>query len=392
VSKFLSWKGTSLKINNINDEGSYLINILKEEGIHLREDSNRFILENQSNYFIFEDKFINQCKNLLQMITKYSEKKYLDNIKVYLPDSETFGIVQTQVHDVKKYEKVIENNIIDGDIREFNISINVLVKVLDNSNESRVFLDILVLFALATKSSYDAEALRAEFRVENSIYKIEMNIKNPKPIHLYPLYNWIINDEEYEESYNVKLHIVRQVIVIKKNINDVEGILEDSKLAYKRIISKKTNDYFEQLNQLKDDFLILSNNEKNALRTLNLTFFAWIGYLGIELFNIISKYTGDDIISYLLCSKGVKKAIVILMFIIALVFIFVSYVIEIKSLEKTYNVIKNIYKDKILFEVDSDEENKFEKTINKPEVGKLQKFIFTAIIITLFVRLFLALP
>ena len=55
-------------------------------------------------------------------------------------------------------------------------------------------------------------------------------------------------------------------------------------------------------------------------------------------------------------------------------------------------MIKNIYKDKILFEVDSDEENKFEKTIKKPEVGKLQKVIFTAIIITLFTRLFLVLP
>lgn len=392
MSKSLSWKGTSLKINDNDYEGNRLINILKKEGIDLREDSNGFILENKSNYFIFENEFINQSKNLSQIITKYSQKEYQNIIKIYLRNSETFRNVQVQVHDENKYEKIIENNIIDGDIRDFNISINDLVEVLDDSNESRVFLDILILFALATKSSYDAEALRSEFRVEDSNYKIEMNIINSKPIHLYPLYNWIINDEEYEESYNVKLHIVRQVIVIKKDINDVEGILEDSKLAYKRIISKKTNDYFEQLNQLKDDFLILSNNENNSLRTLNLTFFAWIGYLGIELFNIISKYTGDDIISYLLCSKGAKKGIVILMFIIALVFIFISYVIEIKSLEKTYDVIKNIYKDKILFEVDSDEENKFEKTIKKPEVGKLQKVIFTAIIITLFTRLFLVLP
>jgi len=391
VSKSLSWKGTSLKINN-DEEGNRIINILKKEGIDLRKDSNGFILENKSNYFIFENEFINQSKNLSQIITKYSQKEYQKIIKIYIPSSETFGIVQAQVNDENKYEKIIENNIIDGDIRDFNISINVLAEVLDKSNESRVFLDILILFALATKSNYDAEALRAEFRVEDNNYKIEMNIINPKPIHLYPLYDWIINDEEYEKSYNVKLHIVRQVIVTKKDINDVKGILEDSKLAYIRIISKKTNDYFEQLNRLKDDFLILSNNENNVLRTLHLTFFAWIGYLGVELFNIITNYTGDDIISYLLFSKGAKKGIVILMFIIALVFIFVSYFLEIKSLEKTYDVIKNIYKDKILFEVDSDGVNKFEKTMKKPEVGKLQKSIFTVIIIILFVRLFLALP
>lgn len=392
MCKSLSWKGTSLKINNNDDQSNNLINILKKEGIDLREDGTEFTLENQSDYYIFENEFINQSKNLSTIITKYSQKEYQKIAKIYLPNGETFRTVQAQIHDENKYEKIIENNIIDGDIRDFNISINVLDEILDDSDKSRLFLDILILFALATKSSYDAEALMAEFRIEDSNYKIEMSIMNPKPIHLYPLYSWIINDEEYEESYNVKLHIIRQVIVTKKDINDVEGILEDSKLAYKRIISKKTNDYFDQLNQLKDDFLILSNNENNALRTLNLTFFAWIGYLGIELFNIISKYNGDDIISYLLWSKGTKKGIVIFMFIIALVFIFVSYVIEIKSLEKTYEVIKKIYKDKILFEVDSDDENKFEETIKKPQVGKLQKFIFTAIIITLFARLFVALP
>ena len=80
------------------------------------------------------------------------------------------------------------------------------------------------------------------------------------------------------------------------------------------------------------------------------------------------------------------------MFITALVFIFVSHVIEIRSLKKTYEVIKKIYKDKILFEVDSDDENKFEETIKKPKVEKLQIIIFTTIIIILFARLFVALP
>jgi len=252
--------GTSLKIDNKDNKNSNLINDFKKEGIDLREDNAQFTLENQSNYYIFENEFIDQSTSLLDMILKYSQKEYKEISKIYFPDDGTFKMVQAQAHDENKYKEIIEHNIMDGEERNFSISVNVLYEILNDSNKSRMFLDILILFALATKSRFYAKELRFEFKVEDNCYEKELNIVNPESIHLYPLYNWIINDEEYEEPYNVKLHIVRQVIVNKKKISDAEGILEDSKLAYKRIISKKTNDYFDQLNQLKDDFLILSNN------------------------------------------------------------------------------------------------------------------------------------
>ena len=141
---------------------------------------------------------------------------------------------------------------------------------------------------------------------------MDIDIANSDSIGLYPMYDWIFNDEEYKNSYTVKLYIVRQVIIRKRNIKDTSGILADSKLAYKRIISKKTDDYFNQLNQLKEDFLVLSKNENSALRALNITFFAWIGYLGVELFKIIVNYNKPDILTYLVCSTGAKKGIVII--------------------------------------------------------------------------------
>lgn len=190
--------------------------------------------------------------------------------------------------------------------------------VFDNNNlKSILFIDILILFGLATRSSYNEEEVEAEFRIEDKCYKVELNILDSGQLYLYPVYDWIFNDE----SYNVKLQVVMQVIINKNDINNVDGVLEDSKLSYKRIISKKTNEYFEQLNQLKDYFLILSQNENSSLRTLNLTFFAWLGYLGVELFNIIISYKVEDIVSYLLFSKGAKKGIVLLIFIVVLCFI-----------------------------------------------------------------------
>ena len=108
--------------------------------------------------------------------------------------------------------------------------------------------------------------------------------------------------------------------------------------------------------------------------------------MGVQLLNIISKYDGNNIIPYLLFSKGSKKGVIIAMFIIALIFIFIAYISEIKSLQKEYGVVKRIYKDKILFEEGSDENGKFELIINRPELGKIQLITFGVILSLLMMR------
>lgn len=392
MNKPFSWKNTSLKINSDTDEGANLIEAFNEEKISLRDNESGKTLENQQHYFILEDEFINECKNLSLIIRKYSFKDYAKLGKLYDKNHKEFINIYANSIDKSVYEEIIKDNNIDANIREVPVSINVLRKVFDSNNsKSTLVLDILILLALANKSSFSAEVIDVEFRIEDKSFKDSLNLSS-KPLNLFPLYNWVINNEEYKESHNVKLQVVRQVIINKQNIRDVDGILEDSKLAYKRIISKKTNEYFEQLNQLKDDFLVLSKNENSSLRTLHLTFFAWLGSLGLELLNIIIDYNGSDIIQYLLCSKGAKKGIVIMAFIIALIAIFAFYVLEIKSLEKTYEVIKKIYKDKILFETDLENENKFENTIKRPQIGKLQVVVLSIILVILFARFFYTLP
>ena len=138
------WKGTSLKFY----EKNCFINLLKQEGISLRENGEEVTLENQKNYFIYENEFIKQSTNLLSMITKYTQKEYSDRSKVYFNQESKFKIIQSIFSDLNKYVEVVRNNVIDGDIREFNISINVLNDILDDSRKSRLFLDILIMFAL----------------------------------------------------------------------------------------------------------------------------------------------------------------------------------------------------------------------------------------------------
>ncbi|MDE8166344.1 hypothetical protein PT103_05305 [Erysipelothrix rhusiopathiae] len=390
MSDYLQWNGTSLRIPR-DDKWSNIIDFFLTVDIPLRDNRSYYTLENDAVHFIYENKYLAQSKNILTNIKKYSQKNYESNMKVFSEIDLKFYNVSAKSNDKEKYLRVIANNILDGDYREIIVSPNVLNEVFDNSVQSRVFLDILLLFFLANKCKYDAETVWAEFNTEEGYYQVRLDLIKSNPLNLYPLYNWIINDEEYEGSFEVKLQIVRQVIAIRKDLINIDELLEDCKLSFKRIISKKTNDYFEQINKLKDDFLIMSKSESSALRTLNLTFFAWLGSLGVKLFDIITKYDGDDILVYFLYSSGAKKGIVILLFIIALILIFIGYVLEVKSLEKTYVVIKETYKDKILFEKNQ-EETKFEKMITKPKIGRIQAVVFIFIIIILSCRFFITLP
>lgn len=386
----LQWKVTSLRIPR-NETYQRCIDSFQQEGINLREDEFHYTLANDPDYFIYENDYLAQSKDILTNIDKYSQKSYNSSVKKYSVIDGKFSYIEAVSKDKEKYTRVLDNNILDGNKRKIFISPNVLNEVLDDSNKSRVFLDIILLFFLANKCKYDSETIQAEFKTEESLYHVNLDITESIPLYLYPLYDWIINDEEYKDSFEVKLQIARQVITIRKDLTNINELLEDCKLTFKRIISRKTNDYFEQINKLKDDFLIMSKSESSALRTLHLTFFAWLGSIGIELFNIIIKYDGDDIAGYLLYSAGAKKGIVVLLFIIALIAIFTAYVLETRSLGKTYEVIKKTYKDKIFFETNT-EKNKFENMISKPKVGKLQALVFILIIIVLFWRLFITFP
>ena len=59
------WKGTSLVIDDANDK---FVERLKQEGISLRQDDDEITLENQKKYFIYENEYIEQSKNLITII------------------------------------------------------------------------------------------------------------------------------------------------------------------------------------------------------------------------------------------------------------------------------------------------------------------------------------
>lgn len=389
MSEIYNWKGTSLILDENIDTEASMIELFGRNGIKLREDSsNQYIrvLENQNNYFILENKHISQSTSLISIIEKLAEKEYSNRSTLYSTITKSFVDIKSAPTDKENYKKVLSENIIDGDKREIDVSINVLNEILTN-NKSKLVVDIFILFALAHKVSYSAEKIIIEFRADGKACIEELNLLESAPLNLWCIYDWIFNDVEYEESFYSKLEVFRQVVLNKRKILPAEDLLFDSKLAYRRIISKKTDEYFQQINRLKDDFLVLSKNQQTSVRALNLTFFAWLGALGIEIFKIVSNYDGSDLWKHLFLSSGSKQLFVIISFLIALIFIWCGYKLEVQSLQKEYEVIEKLYKDMILFDTETDELKKFSQVIEQPTVGRTQFRVFVLIVLLLLLRL-----
>lgn len=388
------WSGTSLKVKNTNDND--FINLLRQEQIRCRGDEHEdevLLLDNQTHDFIYENEFIDQSNNLNLIIKKFLKKEYCNLNRVYDKEKNEFVDVKSDSSDLDVYARVVKNNLIDGDQREFNISINTLNNIFNESKKPRLFLDILIMFAIANKVKYDAENVEVEFCTEDSVFKENYSLNISTPLYLYDIYDWIFNSQEYKDSYEIKLKIIRHVICKKGNLNDISGILRDSKAAFKRIASRKTDDYFNQLNQLKEDFLTLSKSKNGALRTLHIAFFTWLGSLGYKLMDIVLRYDNNqmDIYDYIFWSKGDKQFLLTVGFLIGLIAIYAVYCSEIKSLEKTYDVIRAIYKDKLFFETDSEGMGSFDDILCRPKVGCQQTIVFVVIGCCLIIRMIVAL-
>ena len=116
MNDLLSWKNTSLKIDSKIDENAALIEILKNKEISLRKDDSEYTLVNQEFYYIFEDEFINQSKNLNEIITKYVQKNYDKLCQVYMPDMKVF-------RDIEAISKDKNTDLVILTFREENLSI-----------------------------------------------------------------------------------------------------------------------------------------------------------------------------------------------------------------------------------------------------------------------------
>ncbi|MBF0818245.1 hypothetical protein [Streptococcus acidominimus] len=378
------WQNTSAII----DSNSTLKEVLEKQNIKgiLKKDG--YYIFNPKNIWIFEEEFIDVPNHTLQQIfDKLSYKNY-DRIKYFDRDTEEF-IVYTGGHSVESYSKIIRSNVIDGvSVDKLNISLELLSQSGYESKSERVqhLIDIYILIMLSNRTKRVQNELEFTFEGEQDSFscKTEFGDKNFDR-GLWELFHWIVNSQEYSEAYKVKLQIVRVLINKRKHLKDLTSLKDQSESIFNRIVSGKTDKYFEFQNNLKEDFIKISRGIKEYNSGLNTKLFGWLTAFSLIIFDFIKESDGKNLFRRVIFSTSEKIKLLLLLLFGALVIIMIMYNLDIKTIKKQYQSLKEFYVSQMF--VSKDE---FDKFIEEPKYCNWYNFLLVCLLFVLLLRFLIA--
>ncbi|MGQ7471291.1 hypothetical protein ACTGVQ_08950 [Streptococcus suis] len=377
------WQNTSAIINST----SALIEVFsKKDIITVKKDG--YYIFNKENYWLFEEEFIDDKRHTLQQIfDKLSYKNY-DKIQYFDDDIRDF--VEYKGNDVKLYLKILHSNLIDGvAINKLKTSLDLLSRGGYETKSERVqhLIDIYILLLLSNRTKRQQNKLEFTFEGELDFfsYKTEFGNRNFES-GLLEIFNWIIHDQEYSEAYKVKLQIVRTLIVKQRHLKELQLLKNQSESIFNRIISGKTDRYFELQNSLKDDFIKISTEVKNYNSSLNTKLFGWLTAFSLIIFDFIKENGGPGLFHRIIFSNSEKTRLLLLLLFGALIIIMTMFNLDIKTIRKQYLSLKDFYVNQML--VSEDEFNKF---INKPMYCNFYNLLLFLLLIALCIRFWITL-
>ncbi|WP_105107211.1 hypothetical protein [Streptococcus suis] len=377
------WQNTSAII----DSNSALMEVFnKKDIITVKKDG--YYIFNKENYWLFEEEFIDDKRHTLQQIfDKLSYKNY-DKIQYF--DDDILDFVEYKGNDVKLYLKILHSNLIGGvAINKLKTSLDLLSRGGYETKSERVqhLIDIYILLLLSNQTKRQQNKLEFTFEGELDFfsYKTEFGNRNFES-GLLEIYNWIIHDQEYSEAYKVKLQIVRTLIVKQKHLKELQSLKNQSESIFNRIISGKTDRYFELQNSLKDDFIKISTEVKNYNSSLNTKLFGWLTAFSLIIFDFIKESGGPGIFHRIIFSNSEKTQLLLLLLIGALIIIITMFNLDIKTIRKQYLSLKDFYVNQML--VSEDEFNKF---IIKPMYCNSYNLLLALLLFVLGIRFLITL-
>ncbi|MQQ40321.1 hypothetical protein GEZ93_02345, partial [Streptococcus mitis] len=267
------WQNTAAII----DLNTPLQQIFKSNQIGVEKNDGHYIF-NKENTWIFEEEFIDApSHNLQQIFDKLCIKNY-DNIQCFDSATNEFKVVTES--DAENYLKIISLNTINGvEYEKLKISLKLLSGGNYSSKSDRVrhLINIYVLFLLANRTKRQQNSLEFTFEGDLDSFVFETEFGKKKIIYgLLEIYEWIVTKQEYSEAYKVKLQIVRSLIIKQKKLDQLDLIKNQAESIFNRIVSEKTDHYFELQNNLKDDFIKISTMTSESNSSLNTKLFGWL--------------------------------------------------------------------------------------------------------------------
>lgn len=383
-----SWNGTSYEI--VDDESNRdLIEFLQYNKVELEEENGKYIVY-QNNTTIFNlNSYIETKTHFTDIEDYFSDIDFSEKIDYIYRDNHNWKSEEIDVKDeIEKYNNVIKSNIINRDIKNF--SVNLLRKV-ENPSEKILHLNrIFILLFLSTNTEIKIleNGFIFDFRIIEDRISISekysfSEVKTNDIDLLNRAYDWVINDTGYYNTYKQRLDIVRSIIVKNGTFRINEDIVNKAESIFKRIISQETDKYFEEVSNLKNDFLKITERGNDIYQSLHIKLIGWFSALALLVFDKIKDYSGNDIFYKLLMSDSQKTQLLLIMLIFALVFILIIYILEMKKNQDEYRKLKLFYTNSLMF----DDED-FEEKIKLPCLDFRYILFMLWIVAILFLKLF----
>ena len=343
-----------------------------------------YYIVNQADIWVFEEEFIDTpSHNLQQIFDKLCIKKY-DNIQCF--DLVTCDFKVVTESDAENYLKIISFNTINGvEYEKLKISLKLLSGGNYSSKSDRVrhLINIYVLFLLANRTKRQQNSLEFTFEGDLDSFVFETEFGKKKIIYgLLEIYEWIVTKQEYSEAYKVKLQIVRSLIIKQKKLDQLDLIKNQAESIFNRIVSEKTDHYFELQNNLKDDFIKISTMTSESNSSLNTKLFGWLTAFSLIIFDFIKKSDGQDLFRKIVCSTSEKTNVLLLLLIMALLIIMLMFNLDIRNIRKQYQCLKDLYVNQMF--ISKEEFNKF---IKKPLYRNMYNLLLLSLLIILVIRL-----
>ena len=342
-----------------------------------------YYIVNQADIWVFEEEFIDTpSHNLQQIFDKLCIKNY-DNIQCFDLVTCEFKVVTES--DAENYLKIISFNTINGvEYEKLKISLKLLSEGDYSSKSDRVrhLINIYVLLLLANRTKRQQNRLEFTFEgdLDSFVFKTEFGKQNLID-GLLEIYEWIVTEQEYSEAYKVKLQIVRSLILKQKKLDELDLIKNQAESIFNRIVSGKTDHYFELQNNLKDDFIKISTMNSESNSSLNTKLFGWLTAFSLIIFDFIKKSDGQDLFRKIVCSTSEKTNVLLLLLIMALLIIMLMFNLDIRNIRKQYQCLKDLYVNQM--SISNEEFNKF---IKKPLYSNMYNLLLLSLLIILVIR------
>ncbi|MGH1817673.1 MULTISPECIES: hypothetical protein [Enterococcus] len=334
-------------------------------------------LYNKKDLLFFEEHYIEKCSKFSKIIDKLKIKKFDEHMKIYRNGQ--IEKITDLSEEVKKFDEILSTNNING-LEKKDLSISVThFQDYEQSAKLTFVQNIYILFFLSNITEYSENSFL--FKVKNDENEVIYNFDfdDIQSLNLFDIYNWVIQSKE---NLNTRLKIVREFILKKGSFALVESDLLGIKSAFNRIIKEETEKYFEQVNMLREDFFKINKHRQENLQSLHLKFLGWGSSIALFVYSELQGIKSKDLWFSLFCSKSEKVTLFLMIFIMALVIIWVIYVKEFQEMKKEFKKLKKFYIDELFFE-----SKYFDRYIKEPEIPKIYVLIFLILLNILIYRL-----